>query len=178
MRTHGSCSPEAVRLQSILDVQVLSRPAPPRKQPRLHYFAVRAVPCHTRLTIFCASQSLALRAERGGGGSGRQTVPVLRVSDEFGAYRDELRRKLTRPNVEVKIQEDFKALGGYSLSMLEIAPDMIDNGQRGNAKIGRGVRLYDTRDAYSASALASARDRHGENACCQLVPALAETSFA
>jgi len=30
-----------------------------------------------------------------------------------------LRRKLTRPNVEVKIQEDFKALGGDTLSMLE-----------------------------------------------------------
>jgi len=41
------------------------------------------------------------------------------VSDEFGVYRDELRRKLTRPNVEVKIQEDFKALGGDTLSMLE-----------------------------------------------------------
>ena len=41
------------------------------------------------------------------------------VSDEFGAYRDELRRKLTRPNVEVKIQQDFKALGGDTLSMLE-----------------------------------------------------------
>src|SRR5271157_2560701 len=41
------------------------------------------------------------------------------VSDEFGAYRDELRRKLTRPNVEVKIQEDFKALGGDTLRMLE-----------------------------------------------------------
>jgi hypothetical protein len=25
------------------------------------------------------------------------------ASDEFGAYRDELRRKLTRPNVEVKM---------------------------------------------------------------------------
>ncbi len=41
------------------------------------------------------------------------------VSDEFGAYRDELRRKLTRPNVEVKIQEDFKLLGGDTLKMLE-----------------------------------------------------------
>jgi tetratricopeptide (TPR) repeat protein len=41
------------------------------------------------------------------------------VSDEFGVYRDELRRKLTRPNVEMKIQEDFKALGGDTLSMLE-----------------------------------------------------------
>ena len=41
------------------------------------------------------------------------------VSDEFWAYRDELRRKLTRPNVEIKIQEDFKLLGGDTLKMLE-----------------------------------------------------------
>jgi Domain of unknown function (DUF4062) len=41
------------------------------------------------------------------------------ASDEFGAYRDELRRKLTRSNVEVKIQEDFRALGGDTLSMVE-----------------------------------------------------------
>jgi tetratricopeptide (TPR) repeat protein len=41
------------------------------------------------------------------------------VSDEFRDYRDALRRALTRPNVEVKIQEDFKALGGDTLRMLE-----------------------------------------------------------
>ena len=41
------------------------------------------------------------------------------VSDEFGTYRDELRRKLNRPNVEVKIQEDFKLLGGDTLRMIE-----------------------------------------------------------
>ncbi len=41
------------------------------------------------------------------------------VSDEFGADRDALRRALTRPNVEVKIQEDFKALGGDTLAKLE-----------------------------------------------------------
>src|SRR6516165_4423189 len=40
------------------------------------------------------------------------------VSGEFGAYRDALRRALTRPNVEVRIQEDFKALGGDTLKML------------------------------------------------------------
>jgi Tetratricopeptide repeat len=34
------------------------------------------------------------------------------VSNEFGDYRDQLRSKLTRHNVEVKIQEDFKDLGG------------------------------------------------------------------
>jgi hypothetical protein len=33
------------------------------------------------------------------------------VSDEFRAYRDQLRSDLTRPNVEVKVQEDFKDQG-------------------------------------------------------------------
>jgi tetratricopeptide (TPR) repeat protein len=41
------------------------------------------------------------------------------VSDEFGEYRDELRRALTRPDVEVKIQEDFKSRGGDTLRMLQ-----------------------------------------------------------
>jgi hypothetical protein len=41
------------------------------------------------------------------------------VSDEFRGYRDALRSALTRPNVEVKIQEDFKALGGDALIKLE-----------------------------------------------------------
>jgi tetratricopeptide (TPR) repeat protein len=41
------------------------------------------------------------------------------VSDEFGAYRESLRQALTRPNVEIKIQEDFKSLGGDTLATLE-----------------------------------------------------------
>ena len=41
------------------------------------------------------------------------------VSDEFGADRDALRRALTLPNVEAKIQEDFKSLGSDTLSKLE-----------------------------------------------------------
>ena len=41
------------------------------------------------------------------------------VSDEFGDDRDALRRALTRPNVEIKIQEDFQNLGGDTLAMLE-----------------------------------------------------------
>jgi hypothetical protein len=45
------------------------------------------------------------------------------VSDEFGGYRDALRRALTRPNVEVKIQEDFKALGGDTLTKLDARDD-------------------------------------------------------
>jgi hypothetical protein len=41
------------------------------------------------------------------------------VSDEFRAYRDQLRSDLTRPNVEVKVQEDFKDLGGDTLDKLD-----------------------------------------------------------
>src|SRR5579871_5862022 len=41
------------------------------------------------------------------------------VSEEFGEYRESLRRALTRPNVEIKVQEDFKLLGGDTLAMLE-----------------------------------------------------------
>ncbi len=37
------------------------------------------------------------------------------VSDEFLAYRDQLRSDLTRHNVEVKVQEDFNDLGGDTL---------------------------------------------------------------
>jgi tetratricopeptide (TPR) repeat protein len=41
------------------------------------------------------------------------------VSNEFGGYRNALGRALTRPNVEVKVQEDFKSLGGDTLSKLQ-----------------------------------------------------------
>src|SRR6266404_4555120 len=42
------------------------------------------------------------------------------VSDEFRDYRDQLRHDLTRHNVEVKVQEDFKDLGGVTLDKLDI----------------------------------------------------------
>ena len=42
------------------------------------------------------------------------------VSDEFRPYRDQLRIDLTRPNVEVKVQEDFKDLGGDTLDKLDV----------------------------------------------------------
>jgi tetratricopeptide (TPR) repeat protein len=41
------------------------------------------------------------------------------VSDEFGRYRDQLRPDLTRHNVEVKVQEDFKDLGRGTLDELD-----------------------------------------------------------
>jgi hypothetical protein len=40
------------------------------------------------------------------------------VSNEFGIYREPLRRALTLPDVAVNIQEDFKPQGGDTLSML------------------------------------------------------------
>ena len=42
------------------------------------------------------------------------------VSDEFRDYRDQLRHDLTRPNVEVKVQEDFKDLGSVTLDKLDV----------------------------------------------------------
>src|SRR5208337_620743 len=42
------------------------------------------------------------------------------VSDEFRAYRDQLRGDLTRHNVEVKVQEDFKDLGRGTLDQLDV----------------------------------------------------------
>jgi tetratricopeptide (TPR) repeat protein len=48
------------------------------------------------------------------------SVFLSTVSDEFRAYRDQLRSDLTRHNVEVKVQEDFKALGGETLDKLDV----------------------------------------------------------
>ncbi len=42
------------------------------------------------------------------------------VSDEFRAYRDQLRSDLTRPNVEVRVQEDFKDQGRGTLDALDV----------------------------------------------------------
>jgi hypothetical protein len=42
------------------------------------------------------------------------------VSKEFGDYRDQLRHDLTRHNVEVKVQEDFKDLGTVTLDKLDV----------------------------------------------------------
>jgi tetratricopeptide (TPR) repeat protein len=61
-----------------------------------------------------------LRGHNAGGGELADVKLFLScVSDEFGDDRDELRHALTRPNVEIKIQEDFQNLGGDTLAMLE-----------------------------------------------------------
>jgi hypothetical protein len=41
------------------------------------------------------------------------------VSAEFRSYRDLLRHRLTRPDVEVKLQEDFIVTGNETLEMLD-----------------------------------------------------------
>lgn len=41
------------------------------------------------------------------------------VSAEFGSYREALRRDLARPNVSVKVQEDFGAMGTETLDKLD-----------------------------------------------------------
>ncbi len=41
------------------------------------------------------------------------------VSDEFASYRDAIRRDLSRPNLDTKIQEDFIAYGGATLEKLD-----------------------------------------------------------
>ena len=48
------------------------------------------------------------------------TVFFSTVSDEFRPYRDLLRADLERHNVHVKVQEDFKNLGGDTLDKLDV----------------------------------------------------------
>jgi hypothetical protein len=48
------------------------------------------------------------------------TVFLSTVSDEFRPYRDALRVDLTRHDVHVKVQEDFKNLGGDTLDKLDV----------------------------------------------------------
>jgi len=48
------------------------------------------------------------------------SVFLSTVSDEFRAYRDQLRSDLTRHDVAVKVQEDFKGLGGDTLDKLDV----------------------------------------------------------
>src|SRR4051794_4725733 len=47
------------------------------------------------------------------------TIFISCVSNEFGPYRDALRRDLSRPNLATKIQEDFIAYGSAMLEKLD-----------------------------------------------------------
>jgi tetratricopeptide (TPR) repeat protein len=48
------------------------------------------------------------------------SVFLSTVSDEFRAYRDQLVHDLTRHDVALKVQEDFKDLGGDTLDKLDV----------------------------------------------------------
>jgi len=48
------------------------------------------------------------------------SVFISTVSDEFRAYRDQLIHDLTRHDVAVKVQEDFKGLGNDTLDKLDV----------------------------------------------------------
>jgi hypothetical protein len=48
------------------------------------------------------------------------SVFLSTVSDEFRAYRDQLKGDLTRQNVSVKVQEELKDLGGDTLDKLDV----------------------------------------------------------
>ena len=47
------------------------------------------------------------------------------VSDEFGPWREELRRELTSLKLDVAIQEDFGALGVDTLSKLDAISGIV-----------------------------------------------------
>ena len=47
------------------------------------------------------------------------SIFISTVTAEFRLYRDQLRHDLTRHNVDVKVQEDFKDTGGDTLDSLD-----------------------------------------------------------
>src|SRR5688572_2391882 len=49
----------------------------------------------------------------------RLQIFISAVTAEFKSYRDTLRAKLDRPNVDVKVQEDFMAVGKGTLDKLD-----------------------------------------------------------
>jgi hypothetical protein len=44
---------------------------------------------------------------------------ISAVTSEFRSYRDELRRKLKRPNIDVHVQDDFISTGTETLDKLD-----------------------------------------------------------
>src|SRR5580658_778185 len=76
------------------------------------------------------------------------------VSDEFRAYRDQLRGDLTRHNVAVKVQEDFKDLGGDTLDKLDVYIAHCDAVVH---LVGGHVRRYSGRAATANAARQACR---------------------
>jgi hypothetical protein len=71
--------------------------------------------------VFRLTEMWQGRAAQGANGCAMAiNVFLSAVSDEFRAYRDQLAHDLTRQNVSVKVQEDFKGLGGDTLDKLDV----------------------------------------------------------
>ena len=86
----------------------------------LHILAAVAEPHVFRRVDPCdAVGRLAAYCQRGAA-SMPVRIFLSTVSDEFRDYRDQLRHDLTRHNVEVKVQEDFKDLGTVTLDKLDL----------------------------------------------------------
>jgi hypothetical protein len=62
---------------------------------------------------------------------------ISTVSAEFLSYRDRLPHLLTRPDVEVKVQEDLIVTGDETLEMLDTYIQVCD----GQTAVGGGDRL-------------------------------------
>jgi hypothetical protein len=85
----------------------------------------------SRIANGCANQGLRVLVQRflpvclpawivtDGGSMAQVKLFLSTVSAEFRSYRERLRHGLTRPNVEVKVQEDFIGSGNETLEMLD-----------------------------------------------------------
>ncbi|MEO8655451.1 MAG: ATP-binding protein, partial [Ramlibacter sp.] len=90
------------------------------------------------------------------------------MSDEFASYRAHLRSKLTRPNVDVKVQEDFIASGSLTIDKLD------DYVRHCDAVVHLAGDM--TGSVLKPPALASIPQRHPDLA--QRMPALADALLA
>jgi len=83
-----------------------------------HWILVLASNCRLTEAVFRFVELWQDRAL----GRGAMSISVFlsTVSDEFRSYRDQLVHDLTRHNVSVKVQEDFKDLGGDTLDKLDV----------------------------------------------------------
>ena len=90
-------------------VSMLYQPAPVGHGRRRDCFPCRSI--HVMLPTADIARGAASMPVR---------IFLSTVSDEFRDYRDQLRHDLTRHNVEVKVQGDFKDLGTVTLDKLDV----------------------------------------------------------
>jgi hypothetical protein len=75
------------------------------------YFARRRALCHIRAATNRGRRAVAVQ------------IFLSCFTGEFGAFREPLRRALKLPEADVATQEDFKALGGDTLTKLDARDD-------------------------------------------------------